>query len=157
MISLIFCEGADESVCAGPLNNNNKHAKVSFHRVLKHRHQETASSTASCSVQELEDFNISSLRKPLNINGYSKDNFKQALVDFQHHIEDQEIHNEKINNKIASTESPLDEYFDAAPLIFADSAIDAEQEAVLDIFPVGVDNKTIELINTSDANHLTKQ
>jgi hypothetical protein len=69
-----FCEGADESVCAGPINNNNKHATVSFHRVLKYSNQKTASSNASCSSQDVEEeFENSSLQKPLNINGCSKE------------------------------------------------------------------------------------
>jgi hypothetical protein len=92
-----------------------------------------------------EEFECSTLQKSSNINSYSKEDFKQALVDFQHHIEDQEIQFEKLNNKIASTDLPLDEDFDAAPLIFADSAIDAAQEAIHYNFPEeGVDNGTIE-------------
>jgi hypothetical protein len=151
-------DSADESVCVTTLNNKTKHAKVSFHKVIKYSYQETASSNASCSTQDdEEDVDNLSLRKPANINGYSKDDFKKALVDLQYHVENQEIVFEKLNRKQGSTEVPIDEDFDAGMLIITDSAIAGAQEAVLDILPVGVDNATIELTNQNDDSLLTIQ
>jgi hypothetical protein len=85
-----------------------------------------------------------SLRKPSNINGYSKDDFKKALVDLQYHVENQDIEFEKLNRKQGSTEIRIDEDFDAGIIVIADSAFAAAQEAVLDILPVGANNATIE-------------
>jgi hypothetical protein len=68
----------------------------------------------------------------------------------QYQVENQGIEFEKLNRKQGSTEIPNDEDFDAGMLIIADSAIAAEQEAVLDILLVGVDNETIELTNQND-------
>jgi hypothetical protein len=100
-----FCGDADGSACAGPVSNNNKpHAKVSFHKKLKYSDQETASSNASYTSQDVDNedkFENSNLQKHLNINSYSKDDFRQALLDSQHHVEDQEIPDEKLNNKQA--------------------------------------------------------
>jgi hypothetical protein len=85
-------DSADESVCVTTINNKTKHAKVSFHKVIKYSYRETTSSNASCSTQDdEEDLENFSLRKPSNINGYSKDDFKKALVDLQYHVENQEI------------------------------------------------------------------
>jgi hypothetical protein len=91
------------------LNNETKHAKASFHKVIKYSYQETTSSNASCAMQDdKEEFVNFSLQKPTNSNGYSKDDFKKALVDLQHHVENQEIEFEKLNSKLGSTESPFD-------------------------------------------------
>jgi hypothetical protein len=159
-----FNEGADESVCVSPLNNKTKQANfsfhwvikysynVSFHRVIKYSYNEATSSTASCATQHVEEE-----FENFSVDGYSKDDFKKALVDLQHHVENHEIKFENLNNKIPSTESPFDEDSDAGTFIIADSAIDAAQEAVLDIFPEGVDNETIELTDQNDASLLTMQ
>jgi hypothetical protein len=45
------------------------------------------------------------------------------------------------------TEIPIDEDFYAGMLIIADSAMAAAQEAVLNVFPEGIENDTIELAN----------
>jgi hypothetical protein len=91
------------------LNNKTKHAKVSFQKVIKYSYRETTSSNASCSTQddnkEYENF---SLQKPTNINGYSKDDFRKALVDLQYHSENQEIEFEKLNRKQGLTKIPID-------------------------------------------------
>ena len=129
-------DSADESVCVATLNNETKLAKVSFNKVIKYSSRETKSSNASFSTQD-EDFDNLSLRKPLNINGYSKDDFKNALIDLQYHVENEDIEFEKFNRKQGSTEIPIDEDFDVGLLVIADSAIAAAQEAVLDILPVG--------------------
>jgi hypothetical protein len=101
-----------------------KHAKVSFRKVIKYSYRETLSSNAS--IQDDEDnFDNLSLRKPSNINGYSKDDFKKALVDLQYHVDNQEIKFEKLNKKQDSPEIPIDEDFDVGMLIIADSAIAA--------------------------------
>jgi hypothetical protein len=149
-------KGRDESVCASTLNKETKHAKVSLLKVIKCGYQETTSSSASCATQDVEEeFENFGLQKPKNINGYSKDDFKKALVDLQHHVENQEIELEKLNRKIPTTQSPFDEDFDAGTLIIEDSAVDAAQEAVLDILPVGVDNAAIELTDQNDTSLLT--
>jgi hypothetical protein len=43
-------DSADESVRVTTLNNQLKHARVSFHNVIKYSYQETTSSNASCSM-----------------------------------------------------------------------------------------------------------
>ena len=104
---------------------------------------------------KFENYNF---KKHLKINSYSKDDFRQALLDFQHNVEDQEVVYEKPFNKTAATDVLHDGDFEVATLIFADSSIDAAQEAVLDILPVKeVDNETIELTNQHDTSILTMQ
>jgi Plavaka transposase len=107
-------------------------------------------------VDNEDESEKSNLQKHLNINIYAKDDFRQALLDLHH--QDLEIPYETPNNKTALTDVLLDEDFEVATLIFADSAIDAAQEVVLDILPVeGVDNETIELTNQHDTSILTMQ
>jgi hypothetical protein len=64
------------------LNNKTKHAKVSFPKVIKFGYQETTSYNASCAMQDVEnEYENFTLQKRTNINGYSKDDFRKALVD----------------------------------------------------------------------------
>jgi hypothetical protein len=65
-----------------------------FIKKIKYSYWETDSSNASCTSQDVDDeeeFEKSSIQKHFNINGYSKNEFRQALVDLQHHVEDLEI------------------------------------------------------------------
>jgi hypothetical protein len=116
------------------------------------------SSCASQDVDNEDEFENSNVQKHFNINSYSKEDFMQALVALKHHIEDQEVLYKKLNKKTASTDLLLDEDFEVATLIFDYYAVDAAQEAVLDLVTVaGVDNETIELTDQNDTSILTMQ
>jgi Plavaka transposase len=142
--------------CATMFNYKTKHAKVSFQKVLKYSYREMTSSNSSCSTHDDNDeYENSSLNKPTNINGYSKDDFKEALVNLQYHVENQENEFEQLNRKQCSTE--IDEDFDAGMLIIADSAMDAAQEAVLNVFPEGIENDTVEIADQNDESLVTMQ
>jgi hypothetical protein len=55
------------------------------------------------------------------------------------------------------TEIPIDEDFDTGILIIADSAMAAAQEAVLNVFPEGIENDTVEVANQNEERLLTMQ